>query len=259
MSKNRNHLVPTVITNKNGTTTTVHKKPSTTETTSTTRLPKATLPATGTTRTRLEQDTARLLATITFREPQTETEAANRERNYETLANILTQYSDQALHRFTAVPEELGQDFAWGLVALLRESTTENYINDWIAIQPVVPRSGLYDQIEYIINSLGEYQKLEPQDNGHYPAQRTQQVQAITRVTDHFIRTRDGFDEDLNKDRKLMQIIHDEALRDLLTTHENPEAIADIIVTRNLTDPDQLTALHDTMHRINTALTDGAL
>jgi hypothetical protein len=47
--------------------------------------------------------------------------------------------------------------------------------------------------------------------------------------------------------------------RDLLTTHENPTAIADIIVTRNHTDPDQITALYDTMTQIAPALTEGAL
>jgi hypothetical protein len=69
----------------------------------------------------------------------------------------------------------------------------------------------------------------------------------------------DGFNEDLDSNRKLMQVIADEQLRDLLTTYENPDAIADIIINRNLTDPDQITAVHETMTSTTSSISDGIL
>lgn len=56
-----------------------------------------------------------------------------------------------------------------------------------------------------------------------------------------------------------MQYIADQGISDLLTTHEDPAAIADIIIARDLSDPDQITALYDTMNQTATAISDGAL
>jgi hypothetical protein len=56
-----------------------------------------------------------------------------------------------------------------------------------------------------------------------------------------------------------VEYIEDDKLRDLLTTHENPTAIADIITQRDILDADQIIILLDTMDDTANAINDGIL
>lgn len=133
------------------------------------------------TRKELEHETANLLVNLNFGTPTSTTDAAARATDYENLLLLFPEYSDATLRRFTETStSDLGWALSWELNVLLRHSPAEDYINDWIATQPVAQIIKT-DIADHIINGFGEYQKLEPQDNGHYPMRRTQQVQAITR------------------------------------------------------------------------------
>lgn len=258
MNSNRAHLVPTPTTNKNGVRTTVYRKPAT-GTASSTRFPKATLPVNGKPRKELERETAHLLAHLNLGEPKNQTEAVNREQDYQKLLTALPRYSDETLHRLISTPRELGWTAAGELGVMLRGFPSEAHVNDWFTLRPVFSPSRNIDRIEHLIDSLNEYRNLTPQTNGSYPIERTGQAQAVSRVTQHFITAGDGFNEDINRNGNLIQTIADEGLSDLLTTHEDPAAIADIIIDRNLTDPEQITALYETMTTTENAISEGTL
>ena len=254
MSQNRDHLVPTTITNKNGVRTTVHKKPAAAPA-SVTKLPKATLRSSRKDREHLEKETAAALVHQDFGLPATEIEATNRAKNYQQLLAILPQYSNETLHRFT---EAALTDIGWKLNDLLIEATpNEGYINDWLTIEPIAQH--LTINSEHVVNGLEKYNHLTPQEKGHYPLRRTQQVIAITRVTDHLGTLGEGLAFDVNKDQALMQVIEDEKLRDLLTTHENPDALSDIITNRDITDAKQISELYGAISNTANPLSDGTL
>jgi hypothetical protein len=254
MSQNRNHLVPTTIVNKNGVRTTVHKKPAT-EPTASTKLPSATLPTTITDREQLERATAETLANLDYGPPTTELEALDRAHNYQRLLAVLHPYSDETLHRFAATATtDIGADLNDFLVGA---EADEEYVNDWITIEPTVLQEG-GDSVPILVG-LKKYENLTPQKNGHYPLRRIEEVLAITRVTIHLEDLGHGFYNGFNDEGLSVEYIEDDKLRDLLTTHENPTAIADIITQRDITDADQIIMLLDTMDATANAINDGAL
>jgi hypothetical protein len=254
MSKNRNHLAPTVIVNKNGVRTTVHKKPAT-ETTSSNKLPNVTLPTSDKTRTELEQEAALLLVNPNSRYPKSETELERWDKNYKKLLTVLHPYSDETLQRLTtAATTDAGSDLT---EFICRGAADEEYINDWIAVEPFASQEGI-DSVP-VLHGLQKYENLTPQKDGHYPARRTEEVFAITRVTAHFEDLGHGIDYGVNPEDYNMQYIEDEKLRDLLTTHENPRAVADLIVQRDITDADQIRSLLAAMETTANAITSGTL
>lgn len=245
MNKNRSHLVPTSIVNKNGVRTTVHRKPDAGPA-SGTKLPKATLRSTRQRREQLERDTAESLAT------QTGTFLA---KTYEKLLAALPDYSDATLHRFAAAATT---DLGWNLNEFICNARpSEAYVNDWITTRPTAIKENI-DTL-HIIQGLGEYKHLEPQQHGHYPQRRIEQITALIRVSAHLGNTGHGVAFGVNKDQGLMLHIEDENLSDLITTHENPQAVADIIIARDLTDPDQIIQLLSTMSNTTKPIRDGAL
>lgn len=245
MNKNRSHLVPTSIVNKNGVRTTVHRKPDAGPVSST-KLPKATLRSTRQRREQLERDTAESLAT------QTGTFLA---KTYEKLLAAIPDYSDATLHRFAAAATT---DLGWNLNEFICNARpSEAYVNDWITTRPTAIKENI-DTL-HIIQGLCEYKHLEPQQHGHYPQRRIEQITALIRVSAHLGNTGHGIAFGVNKDQGLMLHIEDEKLSDLLTTHENPSAIADLIVTRNITNAEQLTALYKESANTAKAINKGVL
>jgi hypothetical protein len=53
--------------------------------------------------------------------------------------------------------------------------------------------------------------------------------------------------------------ISDERISDLITTHEDPEAVADLIVSRDISSADELMAILEAMDRVSPAMIDGVL
>ena len=235
MSQNRNHLVPTTVTNKNGIRTTVYKKPGT-ETSGITKLPKAALPTTRQTRKALEHEVAHTLVNQDLDPPVTEVDRFNRSKDYQLLIRVLPKYSDATLHR---IMESATTDIGWELDTLLGNSQpSEEYVNDWIVI-----RSAQVDNTvnhEHIITGLEAYEHLAQQDNGHYPEERAAAITAILRVSAHLGTTGEGLEFGV-------------------TQHENPSAVADIIISRNVTDSEQIIQLLETMDQTAHPISNGVL
>lgn len=246
MNQNRTHLTPTIITDKNGKLTTVHKKPAA-EPLSRTKLPNVTLSATGLSRAQLEQEVAEALVKPSS---YTDTELVNSYRK------ALQGYSDNTLHRINSVAPALDAG-AFVTHLLLLEHPDDAHLNDWVTIKSITLSESMDPQT--FIRGLIQYENLTPQQNDHYPPRRTEEVLAISRVTAHFCTRGDGNVYGRNDEYDNIEYIGDAKLRALLTTHEDPAAIADIITQRGITDTDQITTLLDTMDHTAKAITNGAL
>lgn len=216
---------------------------------------KSSTPATGTDREQLERATAAALANLDYDLPTTEVEALDRAYNGERLLAVLHSYSDETLHRFAATAKTfIGADLN---DFLLGAEADEEYVNDWITAEPTAYLADI-DSVP-IIQGLPQYKNLTPQHDGHYPDRRVEEVVAITRVTAHLFDLSYGIEYGVNDQELNMHYIEDEKLRDLLTTHENPAAVADLITARDLMDADQITALLDTMNTTASAISDGVI
>lgn len=154
--------------------------------------------------------------------------------------NNLYDYSDETLRKLLSAADK-GYDYK--LVRLILDDTIE----DWLLIEPElndVPDTG----IQKALTALHHYEFLAPHER---PERRREQITAILRATEH-----------LRGDVRYSQSgihINDRRLRDLITTHKDPEAVADLIIARDLTDVDTLTAILAVMDSIEPAINDGAL
>jgi hypothetical protein len=243
---NRAHLTPTVITDKNGKSTTVHKKPAA-EPISKTKLPNVTLPATGISRAQLEQEVAEAL---TKYDQYAGAELVNSYRK------ALQGYSDHTLHRINSVAPALDAG-AFVTHLLLLERPDDAHLNDWVAIKSITLSESMDPQT--FIRGLIQYENLTPQQDEHYPPRRTEEVLAISRVTAHFCARGDGNVYGRNDEYDNIEYIEDAKLRALLTAHENPAAVADIIIQRGITDVYQIMSLLDSMKTTATAIHRGTL
>lgn len=210
---------------------------------------------TGTDRQQLEHTTATALANLNYGPPTTEDQAEDRAYNAQRLLAVLHPYSDETLHRFAATAKIfIGADLN---DFLLGAEADEEYVNDWITVEPTAYLADI-DSVP-IIQGFTQYRHLTPQHDGHYPDRRVEEALAINRVTAHLLDLGHGIEYGVNDKELNMQYIEDEKLRDLLTTHENPAAVADLITQRSITDPDQITALLDTMNTTASAIQEGVL
>lgn len=217
--------------------------------------PNAVMPDTVTERSLLVYQTAEALHTrygMAFSKREKELLAQERE----SLIKILGGYSDETLRRISSTANTA---FVWLLSTYLhsKDSPDEEYVNDWITIEMVAPEDDT--ESVSILSGLTQYERLVPQENGHYPAHRTNQVTAIYRATSHLNQRRNGVINRPNDKLDMMKYIEDKALRDLITTHEDPAAVADIIVLRDVTDPSQITALMETANSTANSLSNGIL
>lgn len=206
-------------------------------------------------REHLERATAEALANLNYGLPTTELEATSRAHAYQRLLAVLHPYSAETLQRFTATATtDIGADLNDFLVGAHPD---EGLVNDWIILEP----TALDEDIDSVplMQGLTQYKNLTPQHDGHYPPRRAEEVLAITRVTAHLAESGHGVFDGFNDEGLSMQYIEDEKLRDLLTTHEDPTAIADLITQRGVTDADQIIILLDTMNTTANAINNGAL
>jgi hypothetical protein len=212
-------------------------------------------PTPGTDREQLERATAEALANLNYGPPTRLVDAADRAHNYKRVLAVLHPYSDETLHRFTATATtNIGADLN---DFLINTEADEEYVNDWITIEPTALQE-VIDSIP-IIQGFQQYKNLTPQQDGHYPPRRTEEVLAITRATAHLLDLGYGIEYGVNAREFNMHYIEDVKLRSLLTTHENPGAVADLITERDMTDADQITALLDTMNTTTNAIQEGVL
>jgi hypothetical protein len=171
------------------------------------------------------------------------------------LLSALSGYSDATLRRLIGASST---NIGWLIVQLVRNvQPSEDYLNDWITIK-TIPHDRTADD-ELILNGLGTYTTLAPQDHGNYPDQRATAMHAIVRITAHLGNAGTGLAFDTTEHQEVMVTIEDRALRDLITTHENPSSIADLIITRNLTDATQIKALCEIAASTPSAVSGGTL
>jgi hypothetical protein len=209
---------------------------------------------TATERQQLEHEAATALSTSRVYSSSEEAERY-REHNFHVLASIvLPRYSSATMHRLIAAAPVLETNLRQ---LLLMERVHEDYLNDWVTVE-LTALTEVMDT-DPIIRGLHRYENLTPQRDGAYPARRIEQVSALTRVTAHLLDLGHGIEHDVNDEEFNIHYIADPKLRNLLTTHENPAAVADLIIQRDITDADQIIILLDTMNATANAINDGAL
>lgn len=203
----------------------------------------------------LEHEAAAALSKKSIANASSEKSKRYGEYNQHVLATvILPRYGSATLHRLIAAAPLLDES---ALQFLLIERVNDDHINDWITVE----LSALTEVMDTdpVVRGLHDYKNLAPQQDGNYPPRRVEQVSAITRATAHLLDFGRGITYDVDEEGFNTQHIEDPRLRDLLTTHGNPKAVADVITQRGVTDTDQITALIDSMNSTAQAVRDGAL
>jgi hypothetical protein len=99
---------------------------------------------------------------------------------------------------------------------------------------------------------------LDAIKNGEYPERRTEQATALLLVTDHLYTTPHVvIRADASGSRTAT--LADEKLGALITTHRNPGLVADLIISRNVTDMDEIASLLAQMDSTAAAVSAGVL
>lgn len=205
-------------------------------------------------REQLEHETATVLSKTDYQSSSEEETAEYRSHHYQRLIKILPRYSDNTLRRLIAAAPELDSGLRY---LLFVTNPDEEYINDWVTIEPVVLEEVM--DSEPVIRGLHRYEKLAPQGDDNCSSRRIDQVRAIARVTARFLDIIHGIETDVNDEGFNIHYIRNVELRVLITTHENPGAVADLIIQRNITDADQIRSLLSTMNATSSAIHDGTL
>lgn len=182
----------------------------------------------------------------------TMTEVADyRERHYQNLLGVLRRYSDITLNRIREEAPELDASLRY---LFFDTKPSDEYLYDWFTVEPIAVQEII--DADPIIRGLHRYENLAPQEDS---ARRIDQVRAIARVTARFLDLGHGIEHDVDDDGFNISYIEDVGLCNLLTTHENPGAVTDLIIQRDITDAQQLTALIDAMGSTANPITNGML
>lgn len=200
-------------------------------------------------REQIERDTADALIAAMLKD----TEYAELFGKYDQqkLVHKLHAYSTDALLRFASA-----EDGQYLFHMLTNQDHDEGYLLDWITLEPYAPLAEMVD-LSYVLRALPHYEDLAPRS---MPQKRDRQIIAILRVTGHLVEKGHGFTVEEHEDEKeKFVLIKDGELRDLITTHENPGAVADIITRRDITDVEHITALLATMDHGTPAINEGTL
>lgn len=211
-------------------------------------------PVIATDRKQLEHETATALSQTNYQSFTVEETAKHRAHQYNRIIGLLPRYSDNTLRRFIAAAPELDSGLRY---LLFVTSPDEEHINDWVTIEPVALEEVMNS--EPVIRGLHRYEKLAPQGDGNCSSRRIAQVRAIARVTARFLDLGHGIEHDVNDEGFNIHYIENVELRDLITTHKNPGAVADLIIQRDITDADQIRSLLSTMNATSSAIHDGTL
>lgn len=246
-------LTPTPIVDKNGKQTTVHKKPALSPD-SRKALPQPVL----NTREALEYETA---VALCANDPTPESKASETSsQHYDRCRKVLSAYSPATLQRVREIAETArGYDL---LEMISLDGVPEDTANDYCTLSHVLEAEKMYKNEGFRhLNALPHYKHLDPIIAGDYPDKRLAKATAIIRVTKHLEMM--GVDvlaeNPFGEDESWIKFIPDEKLRDLLTTSDDPEHTADIIIERNIFDEDEINAVLATMNETPDALQNGTL
>jgi hypothetical protein len=254
---NRSHLVPTPTVTKNGVQTTVYVKPGATNGVS---LPPVAKPdAAGARRMELEYDTAKALVSSGWYRDDGDGED-DREDSYQRCRETFKSYSSETLHM---IMEKAETEMSSGLLSRVAyDKSPEKLLIDWMMFKPEGGSSHQAEtawmaRIDPILLGFAHYPHMAPQDE---PETRRAQGNAILRLIDKMADKGFSFITSYsNVDRQRVVHIADEGIRDLITTYPDPDAVADLIIERDITDAEQLAGILEGMTRTGRTLRDGVL
>lgn len=145
---------------------------------------------------------------------------------------------------------------------ILSESHNENYEHQWlheyikdvtIVKDTILTTTDQPIHALPLMRGLPHYLSLTTHEN---PTRRADELTAITRVLIHLLFQGSGV---ISSSRPSRQYIADPTTRGLLTTHENPNAVATLIIERGTTDPEHIAELLDNMNTTENAVQSGVL
>lgn len=202
----------------------------------------------------LEHDTAIALCTNVMRTGISSDDEHTIDRAYDLFRNSMMEYQDDTLRRMKiAARTELGSDL---MRMVSYDKRTEEYVRDWLAFEPYKREHDL-PRIQGMLLALDQFPHLAPQSQEE---KRYEQIMAIIRVTVHFNLDNEKVSVARSGAFKNARLfIADEGIRTFITTNENPCVVADIIISRNLTDHEQIAVLLATMNESETVLSTGVL
>lgn len=172
---------------------------------------------------------------------------------------IISQYSPATLRR-------LHQEFTPSELNFLADSIitheeTEEFVNDLILLKDqLVGDLGSPGKRSLYLRGISHYEHIAPQVDGSYPARRLAQATAVLRITAHL--KREGVKNQGVREEggaKTFAYIADERIRTMLTMHEDPEALAELIISRGLTTSEDIEAVLVMMTGVSPALRTGSL
>lgn len=182
-------------------------------------------------------------------------------RDTEILSTTLAGYAPASLLEIISVTNTAGLMFLAD--SILSHGESEEFIRDLIAFMPYIIDSeelGFPGKRNLYLRGIAHYGHIEPQGMGRYPARRLAQGSAILRVTAYFkahgVKNK-GVQP--SGEQKNYAIIMDSGIRTLLTTSDNPEALADLIIERNLNTYDKIRSFSSTTNDLEAPLREGAL
>jgi hypothetical protein len=163
--------------------------------------------------------------------------------------NNLHGYTDETLRTLLRAADA-GHDYH--LVRLI----TEEIIEDCLLIEPELNQTpGISDR--KILAGLRRYRHLAPHEDSE---RRLTQITAIRRAVHRGLQLQYTAVDTIKVRETPNEIcISDERISDLITTHEDPEAVADLIVSRDISSADELMAILEAMDRVSPAMIDGVL
>lgn len=239
------NLIPTVIVDKNGKQTTVHKKVQGAASAKNLPSPSAGLPKPNSLATAASHRLAQEYA------DSQSSSAVIYEKAYELALNdalpILKKCSPETIQRITG--PGMTSDRRLTLVNGLSDGWSEETINDFMHVTGVMEDAGMhYKEMKDYLISFEYNSELALTKGGHYPEERASQITAITKVLWHMYRNPhnindiDMWHEFYNEGEwEEVPYIKDDKLRALiLTSRHDRDAVVDIITERSIFDADQI-------------------
>jgi hypothetical protein len=190
----------------------------------------------------------------------------HRDKTADRLYHYMDEYTAIISYYSRATLRRLHQEFTPSELNFLADSIitheeTEDFINDLILLKDQMGDDlGAPGRRSLYLRGISHYEHIAPQVDGSYPARRLAQATAVLRITGHLRREgvkNHGLREEGGA--KMFAYIADERIRTMLTTHEDPEALAELIISRGLTTSEDIKAVLLTMTGISPALRTGSL
>lgn len=185
---------------------------------------------------------------------------ADEQKRLAAFRTKLATYSNATLTRISeSLPYMAGAHIFSRLI--VDSDASEGFINDFIAVQPVIRELQItQSRSRRYISALPYYEGLTPQNNGDYPEERSSQASAIFRVTAYLGKSGiETYVDNPGDESEMMYYITDEKLRTMITAHEDPKGFARFIIERGLTSSEEINSLIENLDAIEPPLQQGVL